>query len=70
MKMGLDPTTAAQRAMEEIVKYYPKFNGSIVTANMKGQYGSACANWDFAFSVVNPTLRKVHVQPVVCTKQQ
>jgi hypothetical protein len=68
MKMGLDPTTAAEKSIHEILRYYPKFAGSVVAVNMKGEYGSACANWDFSYSIANPTFGRVHVQPVQCRK--
>ena len=39
MLSGTDPTTALQRAMAPIIKYYPTFRGAMIAVNMRGKYG-------------------------------
>lgn len=39
MQAGVDPTTALQRAMAPIIKFYPAFHGAMIAVNMDGKYG-------------------------------
>ncbi|XP_051875540.1 N(4)-(Beta-N-acetylglucosaminyl)-L-asparaginase-like [Pristis pectinata] len=58
MRMGIEPTTACQRAIGRIQKYHPTFFGAMICANMTGSYGAACSKspgFDrFHFMVYNP----------------
>lgn len=39
MQAGVDPTTALQKAMAPIIKFYPSFRGAMIAVNMDGKYG-------------------------------
>lgn len=39
MQAGADPTTALQKAMAPIIKFYPSFYGAMIAVNMDGKYG-------------------------------
>lgn len=39
MQAGVDPTTALQKAMAPIIKFYPSFHGAMIAVNMDGKYG-------------------------------
>eukprot|EP01128_Nolandella_sp_AFSM9_P007524 TRINITY_DN414_c0_g2_i2.p1 TRINITY_DN414_c0_g2~~TRINITY_DN414_c0_g2_i2.p1 ORF type:complete len:500 (-),score=75.45 TRINITY_DN414_c0_g2_i2:63-1409(-) len=41
MKMGFSPTHAAEFAVSRIRKFYPKFNGALITMNPEGEIGAA-----------------------------
>lgn len=50
MQAGADPTTALQKAMAPIIKFYPSFHGAMIAVNMDGKYGAVChgyTNWTF-----------------------
>lgn len=66
MRLGMDPTSAAQDALTRIKKKYPDFNGALVTADNTGQTGAACLGYSsFSFCVVNEaTGGKVDVRTV------
>lgn len=39
MQAGVDPTTALQKAMAPIIKFYPSFRGAMIAVNIDGKYG-------------------------------
>ncbi|KAB1257579.1 N-L-asparaginase [Camelus dromedarius] len=68
MRRGKDPTTACQKVIARIQKYFPNFFGAVICANVTGGYGAACnklpAFTQFSFMVYNslksqPTEEKV-----------
>ncbi|XP_021517779.1 N(4)-(beta-N-acetylglucosaminyl)-L-asparaginase isoform X2 [Meriones unguiculatus] len=68
MSRGEDPAIACQKVISRIQKYYPKFFGAVICANVTGSYGAACnklpAFTQFSFMVYNslqnqPTEEKV-----------
>ncbi|ERE87798.1 N(4)-(beta-N-acetylglucosaminyl)-L-asparaginase- like isoform 1 [Cricetulus griseus] len=68
MRRGDHPTTACQKVIAKIQKYFPKFFGAIICANVMGSYGAACNKHptftQFSFMVYNslriqPTEEKV-----------
>ncbi|XP_012580250.1 PREDICTED: N(4)-(beta-N-acetylglucosaminyl)-L-asparaginase [Condylura cristata] len=68
MRGGQDPTTACQKVISRIQKYFPKFFGAVICANVTGSYGAACNKLptftQFSFMVYNslknqPTEEKV-----------
>ncbi|XP_008047952.1 N(4)-(beta-N-acetylglucosaminyl)-L-asparaginase, partial [Carlito syrichta] len=68
MRGGEDPTIACQKVISRIHKYYPKFFGAVICANVTGSYGAACNKLStftqFSFMVYNslknqPTEEKV-----------
>merc|ERR1719273_1295386 len=67
MRLGMDPTTAAQDALTRILRKYPDFTGALVTANKNGQTGAASIGGfnPFSYCVVNEaTGGKVDVRTV------
>ena len=42
MRMGISPSKAAEEAIKPIIKYYPKFSGAVVAANVRGEHGKIC----------------------------
>ncbi|KAF5922452.1 hypothetical protein HPG69_009496 [Diceros bicornis minor] len=68
MRGGADPTTACQKVISRIHKYFPNFFGAVICANVTGSYGAACHKLptftQFSFMVYNslnnqPTEEKV-----------
>ncbi|KAG8504598.1 N(4)-(beta-N-acetylglucosaminyl)-L-asparaginase [Galemys pyrenaicus] len=68
MRSGQDPTSACQKVISRIQKYFPKFFGAVICANVTGSYGAACNKLptftQFSFMVYNslknqPTEEKV-----------
>ncbi|XP_006882288.1 PREDICTED: N(4)-(beta-N-acetylglucosaminyl)-L-asparaginase isoform X2 [Elephantulus edwardii] len=68
MRGGEDPTRACQKVISRIQKYFPKFFGAVICANVTGSYGAACNKLptftQFSFMVYNslknqPTEEKV-----------
>ncbi|XP_069796861.1 N(4)-(beta-N-acetylglucosaminyl)-L-asparaginase-like [Narcine bancroftii] len=59
MRMGIDPTSACQRVIRRIQKYYPHFFGAVICANKTGSYGVACSKSptlnQFHFMIYNPS---------------
>lgn len=39
MRRGDDPSIACQKVISRIQKYYPKFFGAVICANVTGGYG-------------------------------
>ena len=39
MRLGMDPTAAAEDALNRISRYYPAYSGALVTVNISGNYG-------------------------------
>ncbi|XP_022327702.2 N(4)-(Beta-N-acetylglucosaminyl)-L-asparaginase-like [Crassostrea virginica] len=67
MLSGTDPTTALQRAMAPIIKYYPTFRGAMIAVNMRGKYGAVChgyTNWTFC--VADDTAPEVQLHYIDC----
>ncbi|XP_054421799.1 N(4)-(beta-N-acetylglucosaminyl)-L-asparaginase [Pteronotus mesoamericanus] len=42
MRRGENPTLACQKVISRIHKYFPKFFGAVICANVTGSYGAAC----------------------------
>ncbi|XP_067838625.1 N(4)-(beta-N-acetylglucosaminyl)-L-asparaginase isoform X1 [Heptranchias perlo] len=65
MRLGVDPTTACQKAIARIQKYYPKFFGALICANTTGSYGAACSEApgldQFHFMVHNHLMASEHI---------
>ncbi|KAM4797767.1 N(4)-(beta-N-acetylglucosaminyl)-L-asparaginase-like [Urocitellus parryii] len=68
MSRGEDPTIACQKVISRIQKYFPKFLGAVICANVTGSYGAACNKLptftQFSFMVYNslknePTEEKI-----------
>ncbi|XP_075467040.1 N(4)-(beta-N-acetylglucosaminyl)-L-asparaginase [Ascaphus truei] len=70
MRMGLDPTTACQKAIFRIQKYVPAFFGAMICANATGSYGAACSKapgfTQFHFTVLNSGFSDQSEQVVDC----
>lgn len=66
MRQGVSPTMAAHKALTRIKAYYPENQGSLVVANIKGEYGGACMGWNWSYSVMNPSLPKPTIVAVSC----
>lgn len=41
MRGGESPTTACRKVISRIQKYFPKFFGAVICANMTGSYGES-----------------------------
>ncbi|XP_069796846.1 N(4)-(beta-N-acetylglucosaminyl)-L-asparaginase-like isoform X2 [Narcine bancroftii] len=58
MRMGIDPTTACQKAIKRIQKYHPRVFGAMICVNKTGSYGAACSKSpgmdQFHFLAFNP----------------
>lgn len=55
MKSGMHPTLAAEKAIEEIAKYFPHYVGAIVVLNKQGISGGAAHGWTFTYAYQNST---------------
>ncbi|XP_020037867.2 N(4)-(beta-N-acetylglucosaminyl)-L-asparaginase [Castor canadensis] len=64
MRVGEDPTIACQKVISRIQKYYPRFFGAVICANVTGNYGAACNKLptftQFSFMVYD----SLHNQPI------
>ncbi|XP_051025574.1 N(4)-(beta-N-acetylglucosaminyl)-L-asparaginase [Acomys russatus] len=64
MRGGDDPAMACQKVISRIQKYFPKFFGAVICANVRGDYGAACNKLptftQFSFMVYN----SLHSHPV------
>ncbi|XP_033742083.1 N(4)-(Beta-N-acetylglucosaminyl)-L-asparaginase-like isoform X2 [Pecten maximus] len=49
MSMGVDPNTAAEKALIPIKEFYPTFSGAVITVNNAGIVGAACHGFDITF---------------------
>jgi len=50
MRQGMSPTQAAEYALLRIKKFYPQYEGAIVTLNKNGQVGAAAHGWSFQYT--------------------
>ncbi|KAG9479895.1 hypothetical protein GDO78_011753 [Eleutherodactylus coqui] len=70
MRLGADPTTACQKAIDRIQKRIPVFFGAIICANRTGSYGAACSKapgfTQFHYSVFKPDLSQPLEEIVDC----
>lgn len=70
MRGGESPTTACQKVISRIQKYYPKFFGAVICANVTGSYGAACnklpAFTQFRFMVYNSLTEQPVEEKVDC----
>ena len=67
MRNGMTPNTAATFALERIARYYPQFNGAVVTLKMDGSFGAACYGFSsFSFTAANNDLKEPRVFSVAC----
>ncbi|XP_012507101.1 PREDICTED: N(4)-(beta-N-acetylglucosaminyl)-L-asparaginase isoform X1 [Propithecus coquereli] len=70
MRTGEDPTIACQKVISRIQKYYPKFFGAVICANVTGSYGAACNKLStftqFSFMVYNPLKSQPTEEKVDC----
>ncbi|KAM4709266.1 N(4)-(beta-N-acetylglucosaminyl)-L-asparaginase [Discoglossus pictus] len=70
MRTGSDPTSACQKAVLRIQKYFPGFFGAVICANTTGSYGAACGKApgfaQFHFTVFRPGLAHPLDQVVDC----
>lgn len=70
MKKGLNPSDAANVAIDRISRKFPTFFGAVIAANIKGEFGAACSGMEtFTFAVGNREYGKVVLKKVVCSKQ-
>jgi len=64
MKAGMNPTLAAENALSEIVLYFPKYVGALLTVNKAGESGGAAHGWIFTYAYQNsssgPIIYTVH----------
>ncbi|KAF5270068.1 hypothetical protein FQA39_LY08480 [Lamprigera yunnana] len=59
LRIGTEPTTAAQMAVDRITQVYPSFWGAVIVLNAIGDYGAACSGMDtFPFVVYNNETNK------------
>nr|CAB3220508.1 N(4)-(Beta-N-acetylglucosaminyl)-L-asparaginase-like [Phallusia mammillata] len=67
MHNGATPTEAASKALERILKFYPKFNGALVGVRNDGEIGAACVGFPkFEFCVKNETSADTIIHGVDC----
>jgi isoaspartyl peptidase/L-asparaginase-like protein (Ntn-hydrolase superfamily) len=69
MRQGRTPKEATAEAIRRIMKFYPKFSGAVIGANIKGEHGAACAGMKtFGYSVVDQKIGggKVRVEWINC----
>ncbi|XP_070264229.1 N(4)-(beta-N-acetylglucosaminyl)-L-asparaginase [Myotis yumanensis] len=70
MRGGESPTTACQKVISRIQKYFPKFFGAVICANVTGSYGAACnklpAFTQFRFMVYNSLTEQPVEETVDC----
>jgi len=67
MRSGLNPTQAAEVAINLIKAHFPSVAAGVVTIDKNGDFGAACLSMgEFPFSVINPTLGSVRVFRVKC----
>nr|XP_004657171.2 N(4)-(beta-N-acetylglucosaminyl)-L-asparaginase [Jaculus jaculus] len=71
MRRGEDPGTACQKVISRIQKYFPKFFGAVICANVTGSYGAACNKLptfpQFSFMVYNSLRTHPVEEKVNCT---
>ncbi|XP_041359776.1 N(4)-(beta-N-acetylglucosaminyl)-L-asparaginase-like [Gigantopelta aegis] len=64
---GMSVDEAAKRSIQPIIRYYPKFVGAVIVANVSGDYGAACHGLkSFHFSVRVKEMSDVTVVEVPC----
>ncbi|XP_024418531.2 N(4)-(beta-N-acetylglucosaminyl)-L-asparaginase [Desmodus rotundus] len=70
MRRGENPTTACQKVISRIHKYFPKFFGAVICANVTGSYGAACNKLptftQFHFMVYNSLKNQPKEEKVDC----
>lgn len=70
MRGGDDPARACQKVISRIQKYYPKFFGAVICANVTGSYGAACNRLptftQFSFMVYNSLHNQAIEEKVDC----
>ncbi|KAF6083659.1 aspartylglucosaminidase [Phyllostomus discolor] len=70
MRRGESPTVACQKVISRIQKYFPKFFGAVICANVTGSYGAACnklpAFTQFRFMVSNSLTNQPKEERVNC----
>uniref|UniRef100_A0AC11DH61 Aspartylglucosaminidase n=1 Tax=Ovis aries TaxID=9940 RepID=A0AC11DH61_SHEEP len=70
MRRGENPTTACEKVISRIQKYFPKFFGAVICANVTGSYGAACNKLStftqFQFMVYNPLKSEPTEEKVDC----
>ncbi|KAM5264334.1 N(4)-(beta-N-acetylglucosaminyl)-L-asparaginase [Ctenodactylus gundi] len=70
MRRGENPTIACQKAISRIQKYFPKFFGAVICANVTGSYGAACNKLptftQFRFMVYNSLTNQPTEEKVDC----
>ncbi|XP_055423440.1 N(4)-(beta-N-acetylglucosaminyl)-L-asparaginase [Bubalus kerabau] len=70
MRRGENPTTACEKVISRIQKYFPKFFGAVICANVNGSYGAACNKLStftqFPFMVYNPLKSEPTEEKVDC----
>ena len=60
MRAGDSPTTACEKAVEPIKKWYPSAEGALICMNAKGEFGGAKLGYSsFSFSARNATMSGV-----------
>lgn len=50
MRGGVSPTTACQKVISRIQKYFPKFFGAVICANVTGSYGESYLEFVFVWT--------------------
>ncbi|XP_023393919.1 N(4)-(beta-N-acetylglucosaminyl)-L-asparaginase isoform X3 [Pteropus vampyrus] len=70
MRRGENPTIACQKVISRIHKYFPKFFGAVICANVTGSYGAACNKLptftQFSFMVYNSQKNQPVEEKVDC----
>ncbi|KAM9670682.1 N(4)-(beta-N-acetylglucosaminyl)-L-asparaginase isoform 2-T2 [Dama dama] len=70
MRRGENPTTACEKVISRIQKYFPNFFGAVICANVTGSYGAACNKLStftqFHFMVYNPLKSEPTEEKVDC----
>ncbi|XP_037002441.2 N(4)-(beta-N-acetylglucosaminyl)-L-asparaginase [Artibeus jamaicensis] len=70
MRGGENPTVACQKVISRIHKYFPKFFGAVICANVTGSYGAACNKLptftQFHFMVYNSLKNQPKEEKVDC----
>lgn len=69
MRNGKSPQEAASDAIARITSKYPSFEGAVIVANLRGEFGIACHGWDnFPYTYANSTTgSNIKIETINCS---
>ncbi len=51
MRQGMSPKSAAQDAIQRIIRHYPAYVGAVIAMDYRGTHGAAAHGWTFEYTV-------------------